>query len=153
MSAGYPRVVTDYLIATDAPRLFDELRSMLGGPGTQVRWVRSGHDVRQAANRQPPDLAILDMQIGTMGGIGVHFDIRLEIDAGRLESFPTLILLDRRADVFMARRSGVTGWLLKPLDPIRVRRATSELLAGGTYLDESYLPSPVAVPVVEETSA
>ena len=93
---------------------------MLGGPGTDVRWVRSGHDVRQAANRQPPDLAILDMQIGTMGGIGVHFDIRLEIDAGRLEPFPTLLLLDRRADVFMARRSGVTGWLLKPLDPIRL---------------------------------
>jgi DNA-binding NarL/FixJ family response regulator len=103
--------------------------------------------VREAANRKAPDVAILDMQIGTMGGIGVHFDIRLEIDAGRLEPFPTLLLLDRRADVFMARRSGVTGWLLKPLDPIRLRRATSALLAGGTYFDTSYLPVPVAVPI------
>jgi DNA-binding response OmpR family regulator len=145
--------VTDYLIATDAPRLFDELRSMLGGPGTKVRWVRSGHDVRQAANREAPDLAILDMQIGTMGGIGVHFDVRLEIDAGRLEPFPTLLLLDRRADVFMARRSGVTGWLLKPLDPIRIRQATAALLAGDTYFDESYLPSPVAVAVGGDASA
>jgi DNA-binding response OmpR family regulator len=139
--------VTDYLIATDSPRLFDELRSVVGGPGTHLRWVRSGHDVREAANRKAPDVAILDMQIGTMGGIGVHFDIRLEIDAGRLEPFPTLLLLDRRADVFMARRSGVTGWLLKPLDPIRLRRATSALLAGGTYFDTSYLPVPVAVPI------
>jgi len=145
--------VTDFLIATDAPRLFDELRSVLGGPGTQVRWVRSGHDVRQAANQQPPDLAILDMQIGTMGGIGVHFDIRLEIDAKRLEPFPTLLLLDRRADVFLARRSGVTGWLLKPLDPIRLRRATTALVGGGTYFDTSYLPTPVAVPVGQEPSA
>jgi len=71
------------------------------------------------------------MQIGTMGGIGVHFDIRLEIDAGRLEPFPTLLLLDRRPDVFLARRSGVTGWLLKPLDPIRLRRATTALLGVG----------------------
>jgi len=145
--------VTDFLIATDSPRLFDELRSVLGGPGTQVRWVRSGHDVRQAANRQPPDLAILDMQIGTMGGIGVHFDIRLEIDAGRLEPFPTLLLLDRRPDVFLARRSGVTGWLLKPLDPIRLRRATTALLGGGTYFDTAYLPTPVAVPVSTEPSS
>jgi DNA-binding response OmpR family regulator len=137
----------DYLIATDAPRVFDELRSVLGGPGIQVRWVRSGHDVRQAANRRPPDLAILDMQIGTMGGIGVHFEIRLETDAQRMEPFPTLMLLDRRADVFMARRSGVNGWLLKPLDPIRVRRAAAALVAGGTYFDESYLPTPVVVPV------
>ena len=55
------------------------------------------------------------------------------------------MLLDRRADVFLARRSGAEGWLLKPLDPIRLRRAVAALLAGGTYHDDSYLPSPVLV--------
>ena len=57
------------------------------------------------------------------------------------------MLLDRRPDVFLARRSGAEGWLVKPLDPIRLRRATTALLAGGPYYDESYAPlSVVATP-------
>ena len=53
------------------------------------------------------------------------------------------MLLDRRPDVFLARRSGAEGWLVKPLDPLRLRRAARALLAGGTYHDESYQPVPV----------
>ncbi|MDG6970464.1 MAG: DNA-directed RNA polymerase subunit K [Nitrososphaerota archaeon] len=73
--------------------------------------------------------------------------LELEADAGRLEPRPVLLLLDRRADVFLARRSGIKGWLVRPLDPIRLRRAAAALLSGGTWHDDSYLPSPVAVPV------
>jgi DNA-binding NarL/FixJ family response regulator len=87
------------------------------------------------------------MQIGTMGGIAVALDVRLEVDAGRLSPCPVLVILDRRADVFLARRAGVDGWLLKPLDPIRVRRATAAILEGGTWYDSSFLPDPVAMPV------
>jgi DNA-binding NarL/FixJ family response regulator len=47
--------------------------------------------------------------------------------------------------VFLARRSGAEGWLVKPLDPQRLRRAVRDLLSGGTYHDQSYLPVPVLV--------
>ena len=96
--------MTDYPISTDFSRLFDEQRSALGGPGTRLRKVPS---TTMSANRPtggPPDLAILDMQTGTMGGIGVYFDIGPEIDADRVAPFPILLPLDRRAGVFMARR-------------------------------------------------
>ena len=88
------------------------------------------------------------MQIGTMGGVAVALDLRLEVDAGRLEAVPVLLLLDRRADVFLARRSGVEGWLVKPLDPLRVRRAVRAVLAGETWWDDTSLAplDPVAVP-------
>ena len=55
------------------------------------------------------------------------------------------MLLDRRPDVFLARRSGAEGWLVKPLDPLRLRRAVASLLRDGTYTDDSYLPVPVLV--------
>jgi DNA-binding NarL/FixJ family response regulator len=55
------------------------------------------------------------------------------------------MLLDRRPDVFLAKRSGAEGWLVKPLDPLRLRRATAALLGGGTYFDDSYQPVPVLV--------
>jgi DNA-binding NarL/FixJ family response regulator len=63
------------------------------------------------------------------------------------------MLLDRRADVFLARRSSADGWLVKPLDPMRLRKAVKALLKGGTYFDESYLPDPVAVPAVADSPA
>ncbi|MHB1534830.1 MAG: response regulator [Acidimicrobiales bacterium] len=135
----------DILVASDSASLHAEIRAVLADPTTTVRWVRSGPEVRIALSAAPADLAVVDMQIGTMGGIAVALDLRLEVDAGRLEACPVLLLLDRRPDVFLARRVGVEGWIIKPLDAIRIRRAVAALLGGGTWFDESYRPEPVAV--------
>jgi hypothetical protein len=67
------------------------------------------------------------------------------------------MLLDRRADVNLARRSAADGWLIKPLDPLRLRRAAKAIAAGGTYVEGVPTPPPVAVPepiaeAVEETA-
>jgi DNA-binding response OmpR family regulator len=137
--------VADILIATDSQPVCDDLRSVVEGEGTTVRWVRRGEDVRESVNRRPADLAIVDAQIGTMGGVAVALDLRLESDAGRLVPCPVLLVLDRRADVFMARRSGATGWIVRPLDPIRLRKAVTALLAGETWHDTSFAPNPLAV--------
>lgn len=137
----------DVVIAADSQAIFDEIRSVVEDPDTRVRWVRRGEDVREEVNHRPADLVIADMQIGTMGGIAVALDLQLESDAGRLDACPVLLILDRRPDVFMARRSGAQGWIVKPLDPLRLRTAVSTLLAGGTWHDASFTPQPVAVPV------
>lgn len=136
----------EILIATDAAHVYDEIRSVVVGPDTAVQWVQRGEQVRDEMNARPADLVIVDMQIGTMGGIAVCLDLKLEADAGRLEPRPVLIVLDRRPDVFLARRSGAEGWIVKPLDPIRLRKAITALLAGGTWHDASFTPDPVAVP-------
>jgi DNA-binding response OmpR family regulator len=139
--------VPEIVVATDSQSLFDEIRSVLEDPERRVRWVRRGEDVREDLNARPAGLVIADMQIGAMGGVAVAFDVKLEADAGRLEPCPVLLILDRRPDVFMARRSGAEGWVVKPLDPIRLRTAVAALLAGGTWHDASFTPQPVLVPV------
>lgn len=117
---------------------------MLSGiPDVSIREVDSGAAAVAAVEEQEPDLAILDFQIGNMGAIAVTLELRLEESADRLDHVPVLVLVDRRPDVFLARRSDAEGWLVKPLDPIRVRKAVTALLAGGTYYDDSYLPVPV----------
>jgi DNA-binding response OmpR family regulator len=143
--------VPDILIASDAPWVLDEVGSVLAGPDTTLHAVRSGYDVRAAVEEIEPDLVILDLQIGNMGGFAACFDLRLEEGAQRAKHVQVLLLLDRRADVFLARRSRSDGWLLKPLDPIRLRRAVREVLAGRTYQDASYQPDPVAVPPASVT--
>jgi len=63
----------------------------------------------------------------------------------RAEPVAVLMLLDRRPDVFLARRSGAEGFLVKPLDPQRLRSAVRALLRGEEYEDESLRPSTVRV--------
>ncbi|HLI24840.1 MAG TPA: response regulator [Acidimicrobiales bacterium] len=135
--------MADIVVATDSPAVFDQFRSVLDVAGSTVRWVQRGQDVSPSLNERPADLVILDMQIGNMGALAVAADIRMEAEAGRLEPAACLVVLDRRADVFLARRTRVDGWIIKPLDPIRIRRAAAALLAGRRWEDPSYLPQPV----------
>ncbi len=75
-----------------------------------------------------------------MGGMAVTLAMHLDASSGLLPPMPVLMLLDRVADVFLARRSGAEGWIVKPLDPLRLRRAVKAILAGGTYREG--LPAP-----------
>jgi DNA-binding response OmpR family regulator len=145
--------VSDVLIATDSDQLFRELNSIVGGPDITVRGVTAGVQVLPAVKERAPDLVILDLQIGNMGGMAVCLDLRLEEGMARIPRLPVIMLLDRRADVFLARRSDAQGWLVKPLDPIRVRRAVKAVLAGETFYDESYRPTPVTVGTASSTIA
>jgi DNA-binding response OmpR family regulator len=138
--------VTDILVASDAEWVREQLKAVLAGPSTRVRTVSTGSRVLPAVRRRAADLVILDLQIGNMGGIAVCQDLRLEESGERLDHVRVLMLLDRRADVFLARRSGAEGWVIRPLDPIRLRRATTAILEGGTYYDESFKPVPLLVP-------
>lgn len=144
--------MTDILVAADSAGVIADIAAAVGGRETTVRSVGSGFDVRRAVLELTPDLVILDLQIGNMGGMAACLDLRLEAGAGRLDEVPILMLLDRRADVFLARRSGADGFLVKPLDPIRVRRAVNAVLAGDLYEDPTGIPSPVAQPVGVEGS-
>lgn len=137
-------------MAADAPWVVDEVAAAVSGPDCELVALTTGLAVRPwleetAEEGTEPDLVVLDLQIGNMGGMAVCQELRLEEDAGRLPPVPVLMLLDRRADVFLAKRVDAEGWLVKPLDPIRIRRAVNTLLAGGTYYDGSYAPEPILI--------
>jgi DNA-binding NarL/FixJ family response regulator len=139
--------VSTILVASDAPTVRAELKAVVGSPDITIVEARSGPDTMAQVAESMPDLVIVDMQMGNMGGMATTLELRLEASYGKLAHVPVLMLLDRRPDVFLARRSGAEGWLVKPLDPIRLRRSVAALLAGGTYYDESYAPlSVVAAP-------
>jgi DNA-binding response OmpR family regulator len=133
------------LVASDAPSVQRAVAAVTEGPETEVRLVSSGPAVLSAVQEETPDLLVVDLQMGNMGGMAVTLELRLEESYGAADHVPVLMLLDRRPDVFLARRSGAEGWLVKPLDPLRLRRAVRALLDGGTYADDAYVPVPVLV--------
>ncbi len=143
-SGSLPFVRT-ILVASDAPTLRREVEAVISGPDVEVHAVTSGPEVVAFIAEDPPDLVIVDMQMGNMGGMAVTLELRLEESYDAVIHIPVLMLLDRRPDVFLARRSGAEGWLVKPLDPLRLRRAVNALLDDGTFTDDSFTPVPVLV--------
>jgi len=118
----------DVLIATDADAVFAEVEAALADDTTTVRRVRSGAEVGPAVKESTPDLVVLDLQIGNMGGIATCIHLRHEAGAGRLDEVDVLLLLDRDADVMLARRSGADGWVVKPLEAFSLRTAAQAIL-------------------------
>ena len=121
------------LIATDAQYVLDDVIAALGTPETSFTVCRDGRDVTDAVRRRTPDVAVLDLQVASMGAMAITMNLRLDESGGRLPHVPVVMLLDRLADVHLARRSGAEGWLIKPIDSLRLRRAVQEVRAGRTW--------------------
>ena len=120
--------MTTILVAADARWVRDQVRAAFVAPGQTVVEVTRGQDVREAFGREDPDLVVLDLQIGNMGGVASAIDLRLEESAGRLPRATILLLLDREADRFLAKRADADGELVKPVDAGTLRRAARRLL-------------------------
>jgi DNA-binding response OmpR family regulator len=133
----------DVLLATDADWIIADVTAALGGPDVRFIVVRDGRLVSKQVRASTPDLVICDLQIGTMGGMAVTMDLRLDESSGYLPHVPVLMLLDRVADVHLARRSGANGWMFKPVNPLRLKQAQRALLAGHDYhAGEIIAPTP-----------
>jgi DNA-binding NarL/FixJ family response regulator len=145
--------MAEVLVASDAKWVVEEVTAALSSVDDTVREVNTGAQVLPAVADHAPDIAIIDLQIGRMGGMATCLDLRLEEGAGRLPHVPVLMLLDRRPDVFLARRAQAEGWLVKPLDALRVRKAITTVISGDRYEDDAYRPVtvvPAAAPVADK---
>jgi len=130
------------LLATDADWIHDEVDAALTDDDTTVERVRSGREVIAAVARHEPVLVILDLQIGNMGGFATCLNLRQEEGSLRLKTRPILMLLDRHDDQFMAKRMDADGWLIKPLDAFRLRKAALALRTGHTWFEAADTPAP-----------
>jgi DNA-binding response OmpR family regulator len=126
-----PRV----LLATDADWIHEEVDAALAGDDIEVLRIHEGVEVLPATHELSPDLVVLDLQIGNMGGMAACMNLRLDESVDRLPHVPVLMLLDRDVDVFLASRCEADGWLVKPLDAFRLVRAATALLGGGTWTE------------------
>ena len=124
-----PRV----LLATDADWIHEEVDAALAGDDIEVLRVREGVEVLPTVHELAPDLVVLDLQIGNMGGMAACMSLRLDESVDLLPHVQILMLLDRDVDAFFANRAEADGWIVKPIDSFRLRRAATALLTGDRY--------------------
>ncbi len=131
------------LIGTDADYVVNEIKAALGGPDVSFTVCRNGRAVTKAVETRHPDLAVLDLQIGSMGAMAVTMGLRLDESSGLLPHVNVLMLLDRRADVHLAKRCGAEEWLIKPIDALTIKRAAHRVM-GLTSTMRTLSPAPPA---------
>ena len=128
------------LVGTDADYVLDDITAALGGPAVSFTACRNGRDVSDVVAQRTPDLVVLDLQIGSMGGMAVTMSLRLDESAGTLPHVRVLMLLDRQADVHLAKRCAADGYLVKPLNPLSLKRAARAILEAPTEPEASESP-------------
>ncbi len=64
---------------------------------------------------------LVDMQVGSMGGMAITRQLRDAMYAETIPAGVIVMLLDRQADSFIAKRAGADGWVAKPFSAQQLR--------------------------------
>lgn len=109
------------LLVTDATWVANEVRAALALGDWEIEALDDPAHAADRATTAYFDAVIVDMQIANMGGMAVIRAIRqATVDRQR----PRLVLLlDRLADRFIAKRSGADAAVIKPINAADLRRA------------------------------
>ncbi|MDA8196843.1 MAG: hypothetical protein M0019_06510 [Actinomycetota bacterium] len=132
-------MATIYIVC-DSETVKDEISMALDFVASKLVWFDRAQTFIEQCKTVTPDLAVLDMQIGNMGAIAAIHELHLEESGGRMDHVPTIAILDRRADVFIVKRTMVEGFVIKPYNSRKLIDAARAVLDGGTYEDTSYAP-------------
>ena len=122
------------LLVTDAAWVTNEVKAALSLGPWNIEEVDDPRLVTGVATDLKPDVVIVDMQVGSMGGMAVIRGIRGEID--EVDRPRTVLLLDRSADSFIARRAGADSHVLKPINASELREAIGKQNVGSEEAKE-----------------
>lgn len=112
------------LVVSDASWVQNQVKAALSGSGDIVE-AADPRQAERAAERA--EAAVVDMQVGSMGGMALTRALKSALPGGA----PIVLLLDRRADRFIAKRAGADAWLLKPFSAQDLRSALASAPPAG----------------------
>lgn len=122
--------MTEILVVADEPWVANDVRAALADHRYSIVEVS---DPRRAVDHlatDPVDVVLVDMQVGSMGGMAVARSVR-GTTRGETVAPPVIILIDRDADAFLAKRAGAADWVRKPFGSAELRRAIDGAITVG----------------------
>ncbi|MBI3677774.1 MAG: response regulator [Proteobacteria bacterium] len=107
------------LTVDDSRTMRDLLGNALREAGYSVVQAGDGQEALGALDSIKPDLIITDINMPRMGGFNFIDQVRRN---PRHRATPILVLTTESAPELKerARKSGATGWIVKPFDPARL---------------------------------
>lgn len=117
----WSRAMPTALVVADGSWVTNEVRSALSIGSWEIEEINDPRTVTDRLEKSKVDVVIIDMQVGSKGGMAVIRSIRQATDP--IERPRMVLLLDRSADEFLARRAGADAAVLKPFDAHELRKA------------------------------
>jgi DNA-binding response OmpR family regulator len=115
------RAMPTALVVSDGSWVTNEVRSALSIGSWQIEEIDDPRSVVARLEESRVEAVIIDMQVGSAGGMAVVRWIRQGTDP--LTRPRMVLLLDRSADKFLAKRAGADASVLKPFDAPELRAA------------------------------
>lgn len=109
------------LVVADGSWVTNEVRATLSVGSWHIEEITDPRTVVDRLEESRVDAVIIDMQVGSAGGMAVVRWIRQATDPALRPR--TVLLLDRSADAFLARRAGADASVVKPFDASELRAA------------------------------
>ena len=116
-----PRV----LVVADEPWVRNEVHAALSEAGIDLIDHVEPETVAATAAADDIDVVLVDLQVGSMGGMAVTRAMKDAQPEGR--TVPVIMLLDRPVDSFLAGRAGAEAWVTKPFDADELRHAVKSV--------------------------
>jgi len=110
------------LIVTDEPWVRNEVHAALSIGTNQLVDHADPSTAAGVTDNGSVDVAVVDLQVASMGGFAVTRSIR-----DTANPVPVVLLLDRKADVFLAGRAGASAWVTKPFTASALRAAVTDV--------------------------
>lgn len=103
-----------FLVVADESWVRNEVHAALTAP--DVSLVDHQDPATAAVNAMSDgfDAVICDLQVGSRGGMAVTRDLLEQASVTGKPPIPMVLLLDRSADAFLAKRAGAAAWVAKP---------------------------------------
>lgn len=93
----------------------------------EVTYASSAQSAIAEALRYPPEVAVLELQVGDFGGFALAKQLR---DLPGIKPFQLVMLCDRPHDRWLCRQAGAAAVIVKPLaDPSELRDALDAVMA------------------------
>lgn len=111
------------LLVADVPWVLNDARASLSGPGYELIDTADPATAAAIAYDLDVDVVVADLQVGSMGGMAITRDVRAYAGRTGRPAPGVVMLLDRSADAWLARRAAADGSVLKPFTPYQIRTA------------------------------
>lgn len=116
------------LLVADVPWVLNDARASLSGPGYELIDTADPTAAAATAYDLEVDVVVTDLQVGSMGGMAVTRDVRAHAGRTGGPAPAVVMLLDRSADAWLARRAAADAWVAKPFTARQIRTAITAAL-------------------------
>lgn len=120
--------MADLLLIADDEWVRNDVAASIIDPSVTLTVLDDPSEIAGTAGGRRFDLYAVDMQIASTGGMATVRLLKDAIFRGEIEKAPIMLLLDRSADVFLAKRAGADAYLIKPFTSQQLREVMSHLL-------------------------